>query len=157
MYTSKDKDRLTERKKAAKMLQESAKLLREHGEAKLTPKQGQLSVDGKRTIISSIVLYAFACEIGLKTLIYKGNNIVEKTHNLEELFNKLPEDVRINIQSRVTSSMTGDEGARTFESLLNIDKDVFEVWRYFFEYKGIRADIEFLEKLSKAINHELDT
>lgn len=97
--------------------------------------------------ISIIVMRSFSCEMFLKTLLVKNDLDNVKTHNLEILFNKLPEDCKTQIKTKLYSKYSDES---TFEEELNKIANSFEEWRYFYE-KDRKINLEFLKMFSNTL------
>lgn len=103
---------------------------------------------GNGALISSIFLHAIVCESALKALAIDRGEKQPKTHDLERLFNRLPETLQQDIKKRVKANCEGD-----FETLLRENKTPHEDWVRF--YRGgvnICESYAFIRELSKAIN-----
>lgn len=105
--------------------------------------------------IPAMVLKAFSCEIGLKSMILKENGSFGRIHKLDELFNILEPKYKIMIKTFVIEAMkriVGPEHYSEEKFLEDLTKNgnAFVRWRYFFE-KNNEADITFLDLLHSAI------
>jgi hypothetical protein len=100
--------------------------------------------------IGLIPFAAFSVELGLKTLLSDYKIESGRTHDLRELFNKLPANVREEIRFFVCRSceITIDE----FEEKLSDERLAFVNWRYWHETSAeVAVDPGFLLSLSQAI------
>lgn len=105
-----------------------------------------------------IINASFACEVFLKLLLHFSGLSVEKTHNLKDLFKKLPTDM----QSEIKQAMLLQYGywcdVWNFEYLDNIS-NAFVTWRYMYEHdwsKSASMQIEtgFLFALKDALKEK---
>ena len=87
------------------------------------------------TTIPEIVNGAFAVELALKFFICKYTVQIYKTHNLEILYNKLPDEPKKIISETIY------EKAYQNEETLNLNlcqfANCFDDWRYFFEKRSV--------------------
>lgn len=103
--------------------------------------------DDGHWFLPHIVNLAFACELFLKSLLYKGNHAV-RGHNLESLFLQLDEDIKEQIVN--SKSFKGDE---QFLSKIHKISNCFCDWRYYFEHRNsIEVDVVFLEELADELS-----
>lgn len=88
------------------------------------------------TMIPTIVMKAFSCELMLKAFIAHEGIKIGKTHKLNELFDKLPSSVQTTIQTPIITRMkmhnTSYDEASFFADLKS-SAELFVDWRYFFE------------------------
>lgn len=144
-------------KAAARMFGEASEILKKEGEKALSRNKRE-GTQPIRTelVISSIVLYAFTCEVALKALIkIKGGNI-KNTHDLKVLFELLPYETKESIRQQVMQR-DHEGGINNFDTLIEDNKKAFEEWRYYYgRGKKQRASISFLKELYKVIESELD-
>jgi hypothetical protein len=99
----------------------------------------------KNAIVPAVVCLAFSIELGFKAILV-GCNKPSEGHKFVELFNKLPAEIKTEIERLVV----GDED--TFSCQLATVSNAFVEWRYIFEESGyISIDLEFLAKLHKAV------
>jgi HEPN domain-containing protein len=96
----------------------------------------------------AVVCLAFSIELGLKALILRANGS-PWGHDLSELFAVLPESLKSSLVAAV-----GRERDR-FEASLADAANAFEEWRYIYERKSAKADIDFLRRLQSAIESHL--
>lgn len=100
--------------------------------------------------IGIIPFAAFSVELGLKTLLSDYSVESGKTHDLRELFNRLPAKVREEIRLFVCQSCAIK--IDVFEEKLSDDRLAFVNWRYWHENSAEAAvDPGFLLSLSQAI------
>jgi len=96
-------------------------------------------------IVPAVVCLAFSIELGFKAILV-GNGKPSEGHKFGELFEKLPVEIRAEIQRLVV----GEDGG--FESSLTLVSNAFVEWRYIFEEPGYHSiDVEFLSKLHDAV------
>ena len=100
----------------------------------------------------AIVDCAFACEIYLKALL-ETQNIKSRTHNLNDLFQKLPEEWRKNILNDVSNNCFNWVGVFGSSQLENIS-EAFVKWRYSYEYTYLGIDTCFLRSFCKALREQ---
>lgn len=103
---------------------------------------------GNGALISSIIMHAIVSESALKALAIDRGEKLPKTHDLEKLFNGLPEVLQQDIKKKVKANCEGD-----FETLLKENKTPHENWIRF--YRGgvnICESYAFIREFSKAIN-----
>ena len=106
------------------------------------------------TLIPSIVLKAFACEMYLKTYIANQGGTVPKTHDLYELFRNINKVTRAKISKLLIQMCL--QSVDPEYNLDKLDNDIkkislaFEEWRYFYE-KSNTIDIQFLNIFLKAL------
>lgn len=92
---------------------------------------------------------AFACELFCKALLY---NIPEEKvagHKLYELYGKLPEEIRNTIQKE-------EHFIDKFNKELNEVSEIFERWRYRYEYTPNNCNYYFIFKLAEKLNDVAD-
>lgn len=98
------------------------------------------------TSTSSIILYAFSIEIGLKALIKLGGDKPPYIHDLKKLFYKLSPKTQDNIKVNLPE----ERFQVNFNSYLERNKNNFENWRYIYE-GGRSANPDFIQALSDTI------
>ncbi len=105
------------------------------------PSETQRVIDfGLSAFMPFVTLLAFRTEIAIKAGLEGSGLAVPRTHNIQELFQCLPEDKRQKISSQVSSP--------DFDQSLNQIANAFVDWRYFFEKSGdLSVDTKFLEEL----------
>ncbi|MBD2395075.1 hypothetical protein H6G11_12540 [Cyanobacterium aponinum FACHB-4101] len=104
-------------------------------------------------IPAQVAFLAFSIELGLKMLLIKSKTIQEpRGHNLKDLFNKLPQDIKTTIRQNVINSMKTLDYAK-FEEVLESNSSNFEKWRYFHESSNLSCDKEFLGHLLVSIHN----
>ena len=86
----------------------------------------------------------FACELYLKSIL-RANNIISTGHNIEELFNHLPTELKKTIENKFSNEAKSINGLNSieFNELLKKISLGFEFWRYVYEDENK----EFEEKL----------
>lgn len=95
--------------------------------------------------IPAIVCAAFAAEVGIKALLFQAQKKAGG-HDLVQLFNRLPEENRAAIISRMR--MEPAEFARNLASA----RLAFKEWRYFYEFQGEKMiSLVFLANFAKAV------
>lgn len=155
-----DNKNLEVRMKAAmKMFRRASELLKVEGEKALSKrKKCNAEPIGTELVISSIVLYAFTCEIALKALEKKEKINIINTHDLKKLFESLSGDAKMNIEREVMQRYNRGQAGGDFRSLLENNKDAFNEWRYYYEpkKKRIDADLEFLKEFYTAVEAECE-
>lgn len=96
-------------------------------------------------LVAAIVLFALACEAGMKTLIMEGER---DTHDLKVLFDRLTDEEKEDIRKRVVPEIEGD-----FEQMLNDNKLVYDSWlRFYIGGVNIYEQYVFLKAFVHAIN-----
>ena len=96
-------------------------------------------------IVPAVVCLAFSVELGFKAILV-GLNKPSEGHKFVELFNKLPCDIKTEIQLVVVG------GESEFSSRLESVSNAFVKWRYIFEENGYYSiDLDFLVKLHSAV------
>ena len=113
----------------------------------IRPKDLFEDADDCHWFIPSVVNLAFSCELYLKyLLIYQGIDYGH-THNLEDLFFLLPENIQCNIQ--FSKEFKDDED---FSTHLHDYNCAFNDWRYCFEDKPIGIDVVFFDNFSSVLH-----
>lgn len=108
--------------------------------------------------VPAVVNSAFACEVFLKLLLKMEQIEIKKKHQLEELFDQLPEQVKKDIQQ----STIHKYGAWTDVfgcNLLSQISDVFVEWRYNYEHDfrkdgTMKIEIGFLVAFRNALREK---
>jgi hypothetical protein len=101
----------------------------------------------KNALIPAVVCLAFSIELGLKSILL-GCNKPSEGHKFVELFNKLPNEIKAEIESLVPSN--GNEFSHRLAAVSN----AFVEWRYIFEESGYHSiDIEFMLLLHRIITN----
>ncbi len=100
-------------------------------------------------LVPIITNMAFSCELFLKAILKHDNKEI-KTHNLKELFNNLPEDIK----NKIMKSQNEEDFMAKLENISNL----FEEWRYLYERYPNSVEYNFLcyfsEKLSKIVYND---
>ena len=100
-----------------------------------------------------IVNSAFACEVYIKTLLDFYNIPAGKKHNLDDLFQLLPDEVKDSI-TKNDCSLSGRMTDAFGLSLLKAVSDAFVTWRYSYEKSTLSCDVGFLKTLTKVLQAE---
>ena len=103
--------------------------------------------------VPSLVLYAFAIEVGFKALQLHASGAAPKGHDLEALFRTLPGQLQAQIIADTSAAYPGSEPY--FDRDLTMVANVFEVWRYIHEQHPINTDLGFLQRLAGAVEKAL--
>ena len=103
--------------------------------------------------VPSLVLYAFAIEVGFKALALHASGAAPRGHDLEALFRALPGELQAQIMADTTATYPGSEPY--FDRDLAMVADVFEVWRYIHEQHPIDTDLGFMQRLARAVEKAL--
>ena len=77
---------------------------------------------------------------------------LRKEHNIKNLFNLLPSEV----QDEIKNSMEPEDLKINFDKYLDLNKDAFTNWRYFYEKISIETDLLFLRQFSCNIMFRLN-
>jgi len=102
--------------------------------------------DARMLCAPAIVCYAFSLEIYLKFLLKNEGKEIKKTHDLANLYNRLSESLRREIEGKV-----GDDN-QVFQNNLKSFGKAFEEWRYQYEDGSAKpASIGFALKLIAAL------
>lgn len=94
----------------------------------------------------ALVSYSFSCELFIKGILQKYNNNFLYIHDLEKLFNSLPQHIISAIKTNINDS--------NFLTKLKSVALMFEESRYFFDskYSGKIPDIDFISRLAHCLN-----
>ena len=94
----------------------------------------KMTLDNNSAFLSNpmIINYAFACEVFLKTLLEAYQLPQCQSHKLNELFQKLPEKVQLDIESELEKKVGALTDAWGY-SLLEQVSNAFVEWRYIYE------------------------
>ena len=103
--------------------------------------------------VPSLVLYAFATEVGFKALALHASGAAPRGHDLEALFRALPGELQDQIMADTTATYPGSEPY--FDRDLAMVADVFDVWRYIHEQHPIDTDLGFMQRLARAVEKDL--
>lgn len=97
-------------------------------------------------LFPSIVSYSFACELYCKGICQKYFGSFEHGHDIEQLFNRLPQSIAEEVKLKVAE--------KEFDNKLKKVKNLFQESRYFFDekYDGKIPDVEFIRRLATALN-----
>lgn len=99
----------------------------------------------KKLYVPMMAFKAFECELEMKYIILKINKCVDKTHDLQILFESLPKCIKSEC-----FGICDDENQ--FNNLLIENKDAFEKFRYENNFKWIGTfQSWFLDKLSNIL------
>lgn len=93
------------------------------------------------------VLAAFSCELHLKSIMYSTGEKKVSGHSLEELFNKLP----TNIRDEILNEIERNDPENYFMSGLKENSDVFASVRYLFERTRTSFNPWFLLSFSQLL------
>lgn len=104
-------------------------------------------------LVPSLVLYAFAIEVGFKALALHASGAAPRGHDLGALFRDLTADVQARIKAEASAMYPSSEAH--FERDLAMVADAFEVWRYVHEQHPVDTDLGFLQRLAHAVEVEL--
>lgn len=108
--------------------------------------------------VPAVVNSAFACEVFLKLLLEVEQIDIKKEHQLEKLFNQLPEQVKTDIQqSTMQKYGTWTDGFGF--NLLHQISDAFVKWRYNYEHDfgkdgTIKIELGFLVAFRNALREK---
>lgn len=100
-----------------------------------------------------IVNCAFACEIFLKLLLEFNNVKYKKQHGLKELFDLLPEELRVKINRHLLQNYGTLKDSNGFE-FLQLYSNAFTEWRYSYEKFNLRIERNFLFLFCKILKKE---
>jgi len=100
-------------------------------------------------LVPSLVLYAFAIEIGFKALALHASGVAQRGHDLDALFHALPAQLQAQVIADASTTYPGSEPY--FARDLAMVADVFEVWRYIHEQHPVDTDLGFLQRLARAV------
>jgi hypothetical protein len=103
--------------------------------------------------VPSLVLYAFAIEVGFKALALHTSGAAPRGHELDTLFRTLPSEIQARIVAEASATYPGSEAH--FERDLAMVAGAFEVWRYVYEQHPVDTDLGFLQRLARAVEVEL--
>jgi len=103
--------------------------------------------------VPSLVLYAFAIEVGLKALALHASGSAPRGHDLGALFRALPGQLQAQVVADTSATYPGSEAY--FDRDLAMVADVFEVWRYIHEQHPADTDLGFLQRLARAVEAAL--
>lgn len=104
--------------------------------------------------VPSLVLYAFAIEVGLKALALQASGVAPRGHNLDALFRALPAHLQARVIAATSAASPGAEPH--FDRDLAMVADAFEVWRYIHEQHPVDTDLGFLQRLAGAVGSVLE-
>ncbi len=93
----------------------------------------KLYLDGETNMlffIPMLVNGAFSVEITLKAILYKNGIEYEKEHNLLNLFNMIPDSLKLEIMGHVREEAPDYEEIEQFAEELMLSSYAFEDWRY---------------------------
>ncbi len=103
--------------------------------------------------VPSLVLYAFAIEVGFKALALHASGSAPRGHDLGALFCALPGQIQSQLVAETSATYPGSEPY--FDRDLAMVADVFEVWRYIHEQHPVDTDLGFLQRLARAVEAAL--
>ncbi|EKN70399.1 HEPN domain-containing protein [Schinkia azotoformans] len=114
--------------------------------------------------VPAITTAAFSCELALKNILHSEKGKTPRGHDLYKLFNQLNQQTRKDIMERTIQaynckaeilSVTSRISEKDFFILLNLHKDTFTIWRYFYEGTP-NLDLDFIEALMFCLNSKDD-
>ena len=96
---------------------------------------------------------AFACELYMKAIFIHNSSdgTIPKLHKLDELFDKLPKDAKVQIEALFSKQYKHD-----LLSLLSEISNAFIEWRYAFE-NGVKINITGLLAFANALQEYVDS
>ncbi|SRR6266849_3782472 len=100
--------------------------------------------------VPTIVLYAFAIEVGFKALALHKLGTAPKGHDLAALFHALPTQVQTEIRTETSRYYPASDAY--FDQNLAMVADAFDVWRYIYEQDLVDTDLGFLQRLAQAVD-----
>ena len=83
-------------------------------------------------ITPGVVNAAFACEVFLKLLLHDAGVEIRKSHRLEDLFNRLPDNIQKELKMRTIVKYGRWENFFRQKYISQIS-DAFQEWRYIYE------------------------
>ena len=83
--------------------------------------------------VPAVVYFAFSCEIFLKTLLLCHNISFKKIHNLEDLYKKLPDEIKGKIEQNIYNCYDVTEKYILDTETLGEISNAFQEWRYLYE------------------------
>jgi len=88
-----------------------------------------------------VINLSFACEMFIKCLLIIENSKYDYVHNLKQLFDILPDMLKLNIKSDYKKLVSGKYMIHLsdFDHQLELHKRVFHQWRYYFD-ESVRAN-----------------
>ena len=99
-------------------------------------------------ILPRILLYSLNIEIQLKALYLADSDQKVKSHDLEDLFNRLAAARQQEIIGKMPQPYNVEAD---FRKVLHDNKDIFVDWRYSYEQSQLECNISFLNYLSSAL------
>lgn len=104
--------------------------------------------------IGIIPFAAFSVELGLKALLFDQKIAISRSHDLKDLFKKLPAEIRERITGCVCNSC--EINRDDFDAKLSEERLTFISWRYWHESPvGATVDPGFLLSMAQAIVAEI--
>lgn len=102
-----------------------------------------------------VVNGAFACELFMKSIMIKdfGEDKYCRGHNLQQLYNSLPDDRRKSIEGHYAE--VNDTNSTELKEFLSRSANAFQDWRYAFE-KSVQIKITTLFKFADVLQWEYD-
>ena len=98
---------------------------------------------------------AWTDEVLLKSLVYRGTKDDElkwnTEHDLEKLFNSLPQDQKAGIYTEYNKNIVKDIPFDEFEQSLHQIKDTFVDFRYCYEFNGFALHLHFIKMFTEAL------
>ena len=95
---------------------------------------------------SMIMLRAFAAEMALKAISFDSTGGFKKTHDLQELYNELGEDIRDKIE------MMAAQQSLDAKQIIANHKDDFIVWRYIWDGENKNITSSSFPDFSKIVD-----
>jgi len=97
-------------------------------------------IDLLTPMITSII---FSCELFMKLLIIHYDIDLENSHNLNSLFDKLPEDLQIDIEKNFNENILDK---KYFRKTLKSNSTAYTYFRYYFSFKDSKSiHLKFFE------------
>lgn len=95
-------------------------------------------------ITPAVVNAAFACEVFLKLLLHDAGVKIRKSHRLEDLFNRLPDDIQKELTMRTIAKYGKWENVFRQKYISEIS-DAFQEWRYIYENDWSKSAVKHIE------------
>ena len=94
--------------------------------------------------LSNIVLVSFAIEIYTKLFLFQFDGTIVKTHDLKKLFKKALQKDQKLIEEIFIQTPNDSSSYSLFLYFLNLHKDIFDKFRYYYEVDNVIAINGFL-------------
>ena len=88
----------------------------------------------RSTLIPLVMVYIFGIEVGLKAIIQGLNLKAERTHDILNLYEKLPTQIRRKINRKVAAAVGKDLDVK---GLMKTHRKSFQEWRYMGDYRKV--------------------